>query len=212
MVHKNSNIPLQNASEFVIKLITSKLANQPPPLLVALDGPSGTGKSTLAAKIAVGIECAVIPLDDFFAAHIPDHYWDEFTHKEKLDKIFDWERLRTHALEPLLAGEPARWHAFDFVSGLRADGTYGMLGEPVVLQPAEIILLEGAYSTAPAIFDLIDLSVFVDAPLDVRHARTAEREDPEFLAKWRARWETFEEYYFTQVRRPEAFDLVIAGV
>lgn len=196
----------------VIKEIKSRLGEQGHPILVALDGASGAGKSTLAARIAKDIECAVIPLDDFFAAHIPDHYWDEFTHKQKLAKIFEWERLRALALEPLLAGEPARWHAFDFVSGLRADGTYGTLEDPVVRQPADVIILEGAYSTAPAIIDLIDLSVFVDTPLNVRHARTAAREDPEFLEKWRLRWEPFEEYYFTQVRRPEAFDLVVAGV
>ena len=26
----------------------------------------------------------------------------------------DWRRLRTEVLEPLIAGQPARWHAFDY--------------------------------------------------------------------------------------------------
>ncbi|MGV0029029.1 zeta toxin family protein [Phormidesmis priestleyi] len=46
------------------------------PIVVALDGGSGAGKSTLAALIQAEVDTALIPLDDFFAADIPDCQWD----------------------------------------------------------------------------------------------------------------------------------------
>jgi len=73
-------------------------------------------KSTLAALIEDEIDAALIPLDDFFSADIPDSQWDQFTVEQKLRNVFDWKRLRAHAIEPLLKGSPAWWYAFDFES------------------------------------------------------------------------------------------------
>ena len=103
------------------------------------------------------------------------------------------------------------WHAFDFVSGLRPDGTYEMQTDPIGRAPADAIILNGAYSGSAPLADLVDLSVLVDVPLDVRHARLAAREETDFLAHWHSRWDAVEEYYFTQVRPKTSFDLVVSG-
>ena len=76
--------------------------------------------------------------------------------------------------------------------------------------PARVIVLEGAYSTRPELGDLIDLSVLVDSPPSVRHARLAAREDATFLKAWHARWDAVEAYYFTHVRPPSSFGLVVS--
>lgn len=178
------------------------------PILVALDGGSGAGKSTIAAQLKSELAVAVIPLDDFFSGNIPDHQWDEFTVEEKLKNVFDWERLRKAVIKPLLSGQAARWNAFDFQSGLQLDGTYKMEVEPKIVQPAPIILLEGAYSASPQLADMVDLSVLVVVPMEERHARLAKREDPKFLKNWHERWDEVESYYFEQVRPKESFDIV----
>ena len=195
----------------VRRAIERLLSNHNRPVVVALDGGSGAGKSTLAAWIAERFDVALIPLDDFFAAHIPDRQWDCFTVAQKLARVFDWQRVRREVLAPLRAGRPARWHAFDFAAGLRADGTYGMLEEVIERAPAGLILLEGAYAAGPPLVDLIDLSILVDVPCAERHARLRAREDPGFLAAWHRRWDPVERYYFTRVRPPSAFDLVVRG-
>lgn len=178
------------------------------PILVALDGGSGAGKSTIAAQLKSELAAAVIPLDDFFSGNIPDHQWDEFTVEEKLKNVFDWERVRKAVIKPLLNRCSAHWHAFDFQSGLQADGTYKMEVEPKLIQPAPIILLEGAYSASTQLADLVDMAVLVDVPMEERHARLARREDPEFLKNWHKRWDEVERYYFEQVRPKEHFDIV----
>jgi para-aminobenzoate synthetase len=191
--------------------IQRRLAHQPPPLLVALDGGSGAGKSTLATWLAGQLDAAWVHMDDFFAADVPDATWDTCTVQERLRDVFDWARLRAEALEPLLAGEVARWHPFDFAGGLREDGTYGMRDDYVELEPAPIVLLDGAYSAHPKLADLVDFAVLIDVPVGVRHNRQAAREDSDFLAKWHRRWDPVEKYYFTQVRPPSSFDLVITN-
>ncbi|HOC20586.1 MAG: hypothetical protein GYA30_05785 [Chloroflexi bacterium] len=182
------------------------------PILVALDGGSGAGKSTLAAMLEQEIESVVIPLDDFYSASIPDWEWDTRSIPERVRDVFDWARLRTDALEPLLAGRPARWFPFDFVSGMRPDGTYGLSPHAVEKQPAKVIILEGAYSANPEIADLIDLAVLVDVPVAERHQRLDRREsDQRFLKRWHTLWDGVEDYYFSEVRPKSAFDLVVRG-
>jgi para-aminobenzoate synthetase len=181
------------------------------PMLVALDGGSGSGKSTLAALVAAELNAAIVESDDFFAAQITDAEWDAMGPSERAAAAIDWRRLRREALEPLLAGNSASWHPFDFAAGTRPDGTYPMAAEAVTRGLASVIVLDGAYSARPEVSDLIDLAVLVDVPTSERHRRIAVREeDKAFLAAWHARWDAAEDYYFTHVRPPSSFDLVVA--
>jgi len=200
---------LNDALQTIVKQIRCLLAEKGHPIVVALDGGSGAGKSTLASIVEKELDTALIPLDDFFSANIPDNKWDEFTVQEKLTYVFDWSRLRSDAIEPLLNGKPAQWYAFDFQSGLHADGTYGMEAEPKALMPAPVILIEGAYSSSPQLADLMDMAVLIDVPVEKRHARLAAREDPDFLKTWHRRWDEVEAYYFEHVRPKNSFDIVV---
>jgi len=46
----------------------------------------------IAALIEDEIDAALIPLDDFFSADIPDSQWDQSV-EQKLRNVFDWKRL-----------------------------------------------------------------------------------------------------------------------
>lgn len=184
-------------------------STQSGPIVLALDGGSGAGKSTLAATIANEFDTALIQLDDFFSADIPDGQWDVFTIEERLNNVFDWRRLRKNVIEPLISGRRGIWYPFDFESGLRSDGTYGMKVEPVIREPAALILLEGAYSACSELADFVDLAILVEVPIEERHARLAVREDKEFLDRWHQLWDPVEDYYFNQVRPLDSFDLVM---
>lgn len=182
------------------------------PLVVALDGASGAGKSTLAGLLAArNAHIVVVPLDDFFAADIPDGAWATRSPAERLQDVFAWARVRAEALEPLRAGQAARWHPFDFGAGLQADGTYRMSDTLLVREPAAVVLLEGAYSASTPLADLVDFSVLVAVPMAERRRRLAAREEEAFLAPWHARWDPVEALYFGEVRPPASFDLVIGG-
>jgi uridine kinase len=195
----------------VVEAVRRLLDELGPPIVIALDGRSGAGKSTMAATLVDHLPATVIPTDDFFAADITNAGWDERTAAERARDAIDWRRMRESALEPLLAMRPARWHPFDFSAGMRADGTYGMAPKAVRREPAPVVILDGPYSARPELADVIDLCVLVNVSASTRLARLAAREHPAFLAAWHDRWDAAEAYYFATVRPPATFDLVVAG-
>ena len=178
--------------------------------MIGLDGRSGVGKTTLAAQVAQEVEAAVVPMDDFFAGFLPHAAWDSMTVEERAERVFEWPRLRSEALLPLLAGRTARWHPFDFGVGASADGTYATQADAVEVRPAPIVLLDGVYSCGPQLADLVSVRVLVELQDAERRARLAGREDPEFLEPWNARWDAVEEFYFSRVRPSRSFDLVVS--
>ena len=201
---ENLQVACQSITSVIRNLLTQKK-----PIVVALDGGSGAGKSTLASLIAAEFETSLIPLDDFFSAQIPDDHWDTFSVEEKLINVFDWKRLRNQVLKPLLAGKNAQWNAFDFETK-NSDGSYQMQTDYRERLPADVILIDGAYSASPPIADLIDLKILVEVPIDERHQRLELREnDKNFLAKWHQRWDEAETHYFTHRRAQSSFDVIV---
>ncbi|GLV55446.1 hypothetical protein KDH_22900 [Dictyobacter sp. S3.2.2.5] len=175
------------------------------PLLVALDGRSGTGKSTIAGAIAERVESVIVVGDDFYAGG-NDDVWEGCGASEKADRVIDWRRMRVQVLEPLLAGQPACWHPLDFQAPV---GWVGWKEETVSLAPAPVILLDGAYSARPELSDLIDLAILVESDDALRRQRLLAREGREFMQRWHRLWDVAEDYYFTSIRPPTAFDIVI---
>ena len=181
------------------------------PVVVAIDGGSGAGKTTLAAKLMSRANMALITLDDFYQTCIPEADWPHKTVEERLNGVFDWDRVRSTALEPLRSGKPGEWQAFDFVKGLNDRGTYDIGDEVTKVDPAPLILIEGAYSTSPHLRNLVDLTVLVSVPSQIRHDRAAQRErdSEDFLDSWHSIWGEVESLYFAQVCPPDSFDIVV---
>ena len=181
------------------------------PIVVGLDGPSGTGKSSIARLIEQDLDVAVIQSDDFFAASISAAEWEVRSPAEKVRDCIDWKRLRTKALAPLLQGRPAEWHPFDFDAGPHPDGSYGMSSDLIRLEPGPVIIIDGAYSCRPELTDLLDLSILVDAPQDICWKRLADREEERFLEEWHQRWDAAEAYYFSEICPSSSFDLIVSN-
>ena len=196
------------ACSTVVKAVARLAPSVQAPVVVGIDGRSGAGKSTLASRVAHEVKAAVVRMDDFFAASIRDTEWDSMTVEERAERVFDWSRLRSEAIRPLLAGRAAHWHPFDFDAGPRADGTYGIKTIKVEVHPAPVILLDGAYSCGRQLSDLVSLRVLAELPDAERRSRLMRREEPEFLKLWGARWDGVEEFYFSLVRPSSCFDVI----
>jgi uridine kinase len=177
--------------------------------MVAIDGASGSGKSTIGAQLALAVEAALIPFDDFYSAHVPDAEWDRRTPEQRAVECMDWRRARTEVLEPLRSGQSAQWRAFDFEAGASPDGTYQLYQDYKSRAPSAMVILEGSYSAQPALSDLIDLTILIDTETDIRAARLRLREDSDFLRAWNARWDAAENYYLTCVRPKSSFGIVV---
>jgi uridine kinase len=58
--------------------------------------------------------------------------------------------------------------------------------------------------------DLIDISVLVEAPEQVRRQRQLARDGLAFMQSWHEIWDVAEDYYFSQVRPQSSFDVVVS--
>ena len=160
--------------------------------LVAVDGPSGAGKTRFALALARQLDAPVVHTDDLL-----DGWDDQFTF---------WPRLDSQVLEPLRHGRPATYRRYQW--DRREFG-----GDPVSVEPAPVVLLEGVSSARRQIRPELSLAVFVSAPSDVRLARAVARDGDDSLA-YRAyleRWRTAEDRHFAEDRTAAHADLVVDG-
>jgi para-aminobenzoate synthetase len=173
------------------------------PVVVALDGRSGIGKSTVAEWMAGQLEGIRVDQDDFYAGG-ELHDWQRLTPRDKADRVIDWRRVRDEVLLPLRQGRAASWHPFDW------DTMTGLSPETISAPPSRVVILDGAYSARPELAGLIDLSILVTLDDAVRRERLRQREGEDLVSGWHAVWDEAEDWYFGTIRPPEAFDLVIS--
>ena len=165
--------------------------------VVAIDGRGGAGKTTLARRVATAGWATLVRTDDFFQRTSPPT--EPAPGSVALWRYYDWQRLREEALEPLRAGQTASFRRFDFAR----DG----LAETVEVRSSTLIILEGVFSAAAELSDLIDRSVLVDIPDEERLRRLRARVAPD---RWDTEWLAAEESYFST--RQSSFDLVVSGI
>lgn len=171
------------------------------PVLVALDGRSGAGKSTLAHEVGLRSGALVIDGDDFYRGG-DDVIWAAFGPAEKVEFVIDWRRQRA-LLEQLRRRQPVQWHPYDW------DADDGRLAQVITAGPADVVLLDGAYSARAELADLFDLRVLLDLARDTRRDRLLRRECESYRAEWEACWGEAEDLYFETLMPPESFDLVL---
>lgn len=182
-----------------------KRATPNKPFLVALDGRSGVGKSTIAERLGKELNATIVDADKFYSGG-DDAYWDKRAAEQKVAEVIDWRRLKSEVLEPLLAGKTAEYHPFDFKNWS------GLSEELITLQPSDIIILDGAYSSRPELSDIIDLSVLIEVPDDLnRRQRLIKREGESYMSNWHSHWDSAEDYYFTKIRPSSSFDLKVTS-
>jgi len=179
-------------------LVTSVLAHAPTlgaGHLVCVDGPAGSGKTTLAAALgrrlreSLGAPAPLVHLDDVYPG------WSGLAQ--------GMEIVATSVVAPLRAGRPGRYRRYDWHTGRFA--------EERVVPPGGVLVLEGVGAGAAAYADAVTLLVWVDAPADVRLARGLARDGESMRDRWLA-WQEQEEAMFVRERTRERSQVVVDGL
>lgn len=160
------------------------------PVVVALDGPSGAGKTTLAR----GVEDALGPLGAVAVLHMDHLYpgWDGLAQAPAL--------LTTQVLEPLARGEHAAYRLWSWVR----DGWAGTREVP----PCDYLVVEGCGSSVGPARAYAAVSVFVDAEPSLRMRRGLERDGEAYRPHWQ-RWADQETALFAADATRQQADLVL---
>jgi len=158
--------------------------------LVCVDGPAGSGKTTLAAAIAaeLGPGAVVLHLDDLYEG------WSG------LGGV--WARLEEQVLRPLEQGQAGRWQRYDWVAERFA--------EWIDLPVPDCLIIEGCGSAPRAVDGRAALIAWVQVPTDVRLARGLARDGEQMRDHWE-RWMAEEAAEFAREQTRERADVVVDG-
>ena len=168
-------------------------------ILVMIDGPCATGKTTLADKLADVFEAAVVHTDDFVIPHARKT-------KERLSVPggnCDSGRLVQEVAAPWKQGRTVAFRAYD----CREDR---LLPEKT-LPDGRLLILEGSYCSLPAIRQYADVRIFLTAPWETRLERLRKRESPQSLQMFHDRWIPLEDRYFEAFGLPDPECIILNG-
>jgi uridine kinase len=190
-VHCNSAMRIPTA-DVVDRIAT--LASRKAPLLVALDGGAGAGKTTFAEALAdslraSGLPVAMVKTDLFFRP--VSKRWAGPIEDMPIGYDLDWERLRDEVITPLREGREARTQLYDWA----ADGP----GRWQTLEPIGVVIVDGVFALREELASLYDFRVWLECKQHTRLQRLVGRGDTP--ASEVESWFPVEERYF-QAHRP----------
>jgi uridine kinase len=176
----------------VAALVLDLALSRPPTLgagrLVCVDGPGGSGKTTLAdALAALRPGTAVVHMDDLY-----DGWSGLLDVQEPLDTL----------LLPLARGEAGSYRRYDW-----SERRYA---ETVVVPPGPLLVLEGVASAVRSHAHLATVTVWVQAPDDVRLRRGLERDGLALREQWHE-WMRHEEVLFAREGTALRADVLVDG-
>jgi len=142
------------------------------PFVIGIAGGSGSGKSTVARKVADGIGLSSVAFIDM------DAYYINFAHLSYEERrlvnwdhpnAFDWE-LFVPQLRALASGKSIEKPQYDFVQHLR-------MAETVTIPAAPVVVVDGILLfNDERVRQLCDMKVFVDTDADIRLIRRLQRD------------------------------------
>jgi uridine kinase len=155
--------------------------------VIAIDGRSGSGKTSLAARLRSALGAPAVSLEDLYGG------WDG------LERGIDL--LVSEVLEPLSDGRAARVPRYNWVTAAWE--------APLVLAPPEVLIVEGVGAGARRAAAYASLLVWMEEAASVRKKRALDRDGETFAPHWDA-WAAQEDAMLARERTPDRADLVVS--
>jgi para-aminobenzoate synthetase len=176
--------------EAVVELALDVLPRCGETAVVAVDGRSGAGKTTLAHGVAADLASygtvGLVHMDHLYPG------WDGLAESSEI--------LATRVLEPISQAGPAAYPRWDWEAG--------GWGGTVTVEPADFLVVEGCGSSVGPARQYAAVCVFVEADRELRMRRGLARDGEAYRPHWR-RWAAQEEAVFAADDTKARADIVI---
>lgn len=176
-----------DVAQVVLDLLGSRSPTLGSGRLLCIDGPAGSGKTTLAAAVAALTGSPLVHMDDLYDG------WNG------LPRVAD--QLAT-ILEPLAEGRTGSYRRYDWVAE-----TYA---ETLPVAPCSLVVLEGVGSGSLAQAAHCTVLVWVEAPAGLRLARGVARDGVQVEEQWR-QWMIDEAQHFEREGTRDRADIAVDG-
>ena len=167
--------------------------------IIAIDGRSASGKTTISKQLTAILDGEVIHMDDFF---LPQELRTPARFAEAGGNVH-YERFKTEVL-PFLR----RRSGFSY---RRFDCSKMAPGELRQINAAKWRIVEGAYSLHPEFGNYADLKIFFDITPTEQMKRIIKRNGEEKAKIFAARWIPFEEKYINLTKVKARADMILGG-
>ena len=159
--------------------------------IIAIDGPAGAGKTTLAHEIFL----ALSPKMSVNVIHMDDLY-------------YGWENALSPDLTSILQYLSSQHQKRSAANIQRYNWTTSSFGEVEILEPADLLILEGVGSGDKAIQDEFSALIWIDIDPAIGVNRVIGRDGPQ-VADEMNKWLGTQQEYFSQHSTREKADFIL---
>lgn len=171
--------------------------SSPHPLIIGIDGRSGSGKTVLSKMLVENLSArhtvTVLRMEDLYPG------WNG------LDD--GMEIFSRNVLPKLAAGETATYQTWDWHSEASSEGGFGAV---VTTEPTEVIICEGVGVGARANRELLDVLIWLRVPDQLRYDRAMHRDGASYVEQWE-NWAAQERQMLDQDQIYDEADLVLVA-
>lgn len=166
-------------------------------VVLSIDGRSASGKTTMSGILNYVFDSQLIHMDDFF---LPK----ELRTKERYNEPggnFHHERFIQQVSNGIKSGGSFEYDVFSCEKMNYTDR--------VTVNPANLYIVEGSYSSHPKIKDLYDLNIFLNIDSGSQIKRIEKRNGTGELSDYVSKWIPLEEKYFKHYNIMENSDFIV---
>ncbi len=159
--------------------------------LITIDGPAGSGKTTLAKSLSkLFNDCPVIHMDEIYEG------WQSALTTKTSQDLVDW------IINPLLDQSNIIFNKYDWTLNQR-------VGQIVIENP-KVLIIEGVGSSVIEVSKYACLKLWIEVSPEIGINRVLDRDGPDIQAQME-NWQTQERNYFIENKTKENSDIWIDG-
>ena len=181
----------------LLETIKNKISTFPErPVLIAIDGNCGSGKTTLGNLLAKELNASLFHMDDFFLQ--PQQRTEE--RLAKPGGNVDYERFKEEVLDHISDADGVTFRPFSC--------SKWQLDDAVTIPYHDIVIVEGSYSHHPYFNDIYDIKLFLEISKEEQKKRIVARNGEAVWPMFENKWIPMENRYFEAYNVKEHSDFI----